>query len=79
MALEQYRIVLFFRHQYQPGLPVHRLAILPTRTIYVADFAVQHPDGHTEVEDTKSHAMEVFRIKRKLFEARYSNLELKII
>lgn len=46
---------------------------------YIADFVVLYPDGRIEVEDTKGHATEVFRIKRKLFEARYPDLELKII
>ena len=49
---------------------------------YVADFVVQYPDGHVEVEDTKGGrgtTTEAFRIKQKLFEARYPDLELKII
>lgn len=46
---------------------------------YVADFVVTYADGHIEVEDTKGHATEAFRIKHKLFEARYPELELKIL
>ncbi|KLU61112.1 hypothetical protein CEB3_c26820 [Peptococcaceae bacterium CEB3] len=49
---------------------------------YVADFVVQYPDGHVGVEDTKGGrgtTTEAFRIKRKLFEARYPELELRII
>ena len=47
---------------------------------YVADF-VYTEKGKTIVEDTKSVATEtqVFKIKQKLFEKRYADLELKII
>ena len=36
---------------------------------YVADFRVFYPDGHEEIEDTKSKATmtKVYRIKKKLF------------
>lgn len=46
---------------------------------YVADFVVIYPDGRVEVEDTKGKYTEVFRIKQKLFEARYTDLELRVI
>ena len=45
---------------------------------YIADFAVIYPDGHTEIEDVKGVQTEVFKIKRKLLEAKY-NLILKIV
>lgn len=47
---------------------------------YIADF-VYTEKGKTIVEDTKSVATEtqVFKIKQKLFEKRYPDLELKII
>lgn len=48
---------------------------------YVADFVVRYPDGHKEIEDTKEKitTTEVFKIKRKLFEARYSDLTIKVL
>lgn len=45
---------------------------------YIADFEVVHLDGHTEIEDTKGVETDVFKIKRKLLEAKY-DLILKII
>jgi len=47
---------------------------------YIADF-VYIEKGKTIVEDTKSVATEtqVFKIKQKLFEKRYADLELKIV
>ena len=47
--------------------------------MYIANFVVIYPDGHVEVEDTKGKATEVFRIKQKLFEARYPDLEIKVL
>ena len=46
---------------------------------YIADFVVTYPDGRVEVEDTKGKYTEVFKIKQKLFEARYPYLELRVI
>lgn len=45
---------------------------------YIADF-VYEERGQTVVEDTKGICTEVFRIKQKLFEYKYPDLELKII
>ena len=45
---------------------------------YIADF-VYEENGQTIVEDTKGICTEVFRIKQKLFEYKYPDLELKII
>ncbi len=45
---------------------------------YIADFVVTYPDGHIEIEDTKGLKTEAFKLKHKLFEARYPDLELKI-
>ena len=45
---------------------------------YIADFEYEQ-DGKTIVEDTKGFRTEVFRIKEKLFEYKYPNLELKEI
>lgn len=38
---------------------------------YIADFEVKHLDGSTEVIDVKGVETEAFKIKRKLFEAKY--------
>ena len=46
--------------------------------IYMADF-VYTEKGKTIVEDTKGIETETFKIKQKLFEKRYTDLELKII
>lgn len=45
---------------------------------YVADF-VYEENGRTVVEDTKGMQTDVFKIKYKLFEHKYPELELKII
>lgn len=45
---------------------------------YIADF-VYEEKGKTIVEDTKGLKTETFKIKQKLFEKRYPELELKII
>ena len=46
---------------------------------YIADFRVIYNDGKCEIEDVKGKETEVFRIKRKLFEAAYPDLTLKIV
>lgn len=45
---------------------------------YIADF-VYEENGQTIVEDTKGICTDVFRIKQKLFEYKYPDLELKIV
>jgi len=45
---------------------------------YVADFKVWYPDGRIEIEDVKGVETAVFKIKRKLLEAKY-DLILKIV
>lgn len=45
---------------------------------YVADFQYQE-NGKTIIEDYKGMETEVFRIKRKLFEKRYPDKELRIV
>ena len=46
---------------------------------YVADFVITNLDGTTEVIDTKGVETKDFKIKKKLFEYKYKDLELKII
>lgn len=45
---------------------------------YIADF-VYEENGQTVVEDTKGMKTETFKIKQKLFEYKYPDLNLKII
>lgn len=45
---------------------------------YIADF-VYEENGQTVVEDTKGFESDVFKIKHKLFEKKYPELELRII
>ena len=45
---------------------------------YIADFMYLQ-DGKTVVEDVKGKETEAFKLKRKMFEHNYPNLELSII
>ena len=45
---------------------------------YIADFQYQE-NGKTIVEDFKGIETEAFKIKRKLFEKRYPDKELRIV
>lgn len=53
--------------------------ILFRKIEYIADFAVQYADGHSEVVDIKGVETTDFKIKRKLFEKRYPQLFLKVM
>lgn len=44
---------------------------------YKADFLVTYKNGQQEVIDVKGAKTEVYRIKKKLFEYRYPDLEIK--
>src|SRR5690554_128886 len=44
---------------------------------YIADFVITNNDGTTEVVDIKGVETQVFKIKRKLFEYKYPDLNLK--
>jgi hypothetical protein len=46
---------------------------------YIADFMVFYHDGRITVEDVKGVETEAFRLKRKLFEAAYPDLTLRIV
>jgi hypothetical protein len=46
---------------------------------YTPDFRVTYNDGRVEVEDVKGVCTEAFMIKRKLFEAAFPELTLKIV
>ena len=49
--------------------------------MYIADFEIFYPDGHCEVEDVKSPGTitQVFRIKRKLLEMQYPEINFKLV
>ena len=46
---------------------------------YIADFAIINNDGTTEVVDIKGVETQVFKIKKKLFEYMYPDLNLKVV
>lgn len=46
---------------------------------YYADFIVDHNDGTTEVIDIKGMETKDFKIKKKMFEYKYDDLQLRII
>lgn len=46
---------------------------------YIADFVIVNNDGTTEVVDVKGVETQVFKIKKKMFEYQYPDLELKIV
>jgi hypothetical protein len=45
---------------------------------YLADFVVFNLDGTAEIIDTKGFFTEIFKIRYKLFKAKFPKLELKI-
>lgn len=49
---------------------------LPAGLRYVADFLIRWTDGSVSVEDVKGVETDVFKMKRKLFEAQYQNLTI---
>lgn len=46
---------------------------------YIADFKLIYPDGRVEIIDVKGHETKEFKIKRKLFEYKFKDLELIIV
>lgn len=46
---------------------------------YIADFVITNNDGTVDVVDVKGIETQVFRIKKKLFEYMYPDLNLKIV
>lgn len=46
---------------------------------YIADFIITNNDGTTDIVDIKGVETQVFKIKRKLFEYMYQDLNLKVI
>lgn len=46
---------------------------------YIADFIIVNNDGTTEIVDIKGLETQVFKIKKKMFEYKYPDLNLKIV
>lgn len=46
---------------------------------YKADFEVTYPDGTIEIIDVKGMETKEFKLKHKLFEKRYPDLQLKLV
>lgn len=69
-------LVLQPRYELQPAYRVgaRRVAAIE----YVADFAYTE-NGRRVVEDVKGYETDVFKLKRKLFEFRYTDLDFRII
>lgn len=69
----------------QPRYELQPRTILPDRCTvinaidYVADFQVTYPDGRVEVIDVKGREVETWRIKAKMFRARYPELPLRVV
>jgi hypothetical protein len=49
------------------------------RADYIADFLITYKDGSQVVIDIKGVATDVFKLKAKLFNFHYPDLELKVI
>lgn len=68
------------------GLRLHPRFVLQEKNgadraiVYVADFSyLENAGGKTVVEDVKGAQTTVFRMKAKLFRAKYPHIELRII
>ncbi len=46
---------------------------------YIADFLIYHMNGEKTVVDVKGYETQAFKLKKKLFEAKYSDMKLIII
>jgi hypothetical protein len=58
----------------QEGFKRGKRAVKPIT--YKADFLVTYPDGQQKIIDCKGVKTEVYRIKKKLFEYKYPDLEI---
>lgn len=61
-------------YELQPGYKRNGRKVQPIT--YVADFLVTYKDGRQEIVDVKGQKTEVYRIKKKLFEYRYPDLQI---
>ena len=74
---EVVKIELQPRFELLPGFAKNGKKYRPIN--YTADFKVTYADGRVEVIDTKGYKTQVFMLKHKLFEYKYSNLSLKLV
>lgn len=65
------------RYELQPAFTKNGQTYRPIT--YIADFIIVNLDGTTDVVDVKGVETQVFKIKRKMFEYQYPELELKIV
>lgn len=65
------------RFELQPAFEKNGVKYHPIT--YVADFVIVNNDGTTDVVDVKGYETQVFKIKRKLFEYKYPDLNLKVV
>ena len=59
--------------------PRYELSPVPHRVVYEADFQVTWKSGLTEVLEIKGAETAVWRVKEKLFRAKYPSLPLRIV
>lgn len=77
MAGEIKEIKLQQKYILQPGFEKNGHKFKPIT--YIADFVVTNKDDSVDVIDIKGVETQVFRIKRKLFEYVYPDLNLKVV
>ena len=65
------------KYTLQPGFEKNGIKYQPIT--YIADFVITNNDGTTEVVDIKGVETQVFKIKKKLFEYMYPDLNLKVV
>lgn len=65
------------KFELQPGFKKNGVTYRPIT--YIADFVITNNDGTTEIVDIKGVETQVFKIKKKLFEYMYPDLNLKVI
>lgn len=71
----------FFAHSISkcPNYGCGRKLLVYQAIKYIADFKVLYQDGRVEVEDVKGVETAEFRLKRKMFEAAFPDLTIKIV
>lgn len=65
------------KFELQPGFKKNGKTIRPIE--YVTDFVVTYADGRKEIVDTKGMITPDFAIKKKLFEYKFPDMELKLV
>lgn len=65
------------KFELQPGFKKNGKSIRPIE--YITDFVVTYADGRKEIVDTKGMITPDFAIKKKLFEYKFPDMELKLV